>query len=43
LAAWDVHQGKLFGHSEKKSGIAPTDRLIAEVMGREPYKSAQPQ
>ncbi len=43
LAAWDVHQGKLFGHSEKKSGIAPADRLIAEVMGREPYKSAQPQ
>jgi hypothetical protein len=26
---------------EKKSGIAPTDRLIAEVMRREPYKSAK--
>jgi len=41
LAAWDVHRAKLFGHCEKKSGIAPTDRLIAEVMRREPYKSAQ--
>jgi len=41
LAAWDVHRAKLFGHCEKKSGTAPTDRLIAEVMRREPYKSAQ--
>ena len=41
LAAWDVHRAKLFGHCEKKSGIAPTDRLIAEVMRREPYKSAK--
>jgi hypothetical protein len=41
LAAWDVHRAKLFGHCEKKSGIAPTDRLLAEVMRREPYKSAQ--
>jgi hypothetical protein len=41
LAAWDVHRAKLFGHCEKKNGIAPTDRLIAEVMRREPYKSAK--
>ena len=41
LAAWDVHRAKLFGHCEKKSGIAPTDRLIAEVMRREPYRSAK--
>lgn len=41
LAAWDVHRAKLFGHCEKKTGIAPTDRLIAEVMQREPYKSAK--
>jgi len=40
-AAWDVHRAKLFGHCEKKSGIAPTDRLIAEVMRREPYRSAK--
>jgi len=41
LAAWDVHRAKIFGRCEKKSGIAPTDRLIAEVMRREPYKSAK--
>src|ERR1700746_2739091 len=41
LAAWDVHRAKVFGHWERKNGIAPTDRLIADVMGREPYQSAQ--
>ena len=41
LAAWDVHRAKLFGHCEKKSGIAPTDRLIAAVMRREPYRQAR--
>jgi hypothetical protein len=41
LAAWDVHRAKLFGHCAKKNGIAPTDRLIAEVMRREPYQSAK--
>jgi len=41
LAAWDVHRAKLFGRCEKKSGIAPTDRLMAEVMRQEPYKSAK--
>ena len=40
LAAWDVHRAKLFGRCEKKSGIAPTDRLLAEVMTQEPYRSA---
>ena len=40
LAAWDVHRAKLFGRCEKKSGIAPTDRLMAEVMTQEPYRSA---
>lgn len=41
LAAWDVHRAKVFGRCEKKSGIAPVDRLIEEVMSREPYKSAR--
>jgi hypothetical protein len=41
LAAWGVHRAKVFGRCEKKSGIAPVDRLIAEVMSREPYKSAR--
>jgi transposase len=40
LAAWDVHRAKLFGRCEVKSGIAPTHRLIAEVMSQEPYQSA---
>ena len=40
LAAWDVHRAKLFGRWEKKSGIAPTDRLMAEVMTQQPYQSA---
>ncbi len=40
LAAWDVHRAKLFGRCEPKSDIAPTDRLIREVMTQEPYKSA---
>ena len=39
MAAWDVHRAKLFGRCEKKSGIAPTDRLMSEVMSQEPYKS----
>ncbi len=41
LAAWDVHRAKLFGRLEPKSGIAPFGRLIAEVMGSEPYHSAK--
>ena len=41
LAAWDVHRAKLFCLCEKKTGIAATDRLIAEVMSQEPYKSAR--
>jgi DDE superfamily endonuclease len=41
LAAWDVHRAKVFGRCEKKSGIAPVDRLIGEVMSQEPYKSAR--
>jgi len=40
LAAWDVHRAKLFGRCEAKSGIAPTDRLIGDVMRQEPYQSA---
>jgi transposase len=35
-----VHQAKVFGHCEQKNGIAPVDRLIGDVMGQEPYRSA---
>jgi len=41
LAAWDVHRAKVFGRCERKSGIAPVDRLIQEVMSQQPYKSAR--
>jgi hypothetical protein len=41
LAAWDVHRAKLFGRCEAKSGIGPFDRLVAQVMSQEPYRSAR--
>jgi hypothetical protein len=41
LAAWDVHRAKVFGHCVAKNGIAPVDRLVGQVMGQEPYKSAR--
>jgi transposase len=40
LAAWDVRRAKVFGHCEETSGIQPFDRLVAMVMNREPYRSA---
>ena len=36
-----VRRAKVFGHCEVKSGIAPVNRLVGEVMGQEPYKSAR--
>jgi hypothetical protein len=41
LAAWDVHRARVFGRCEVKSRIAPVNRLVGEVMGQEPYKSAR--
>ena len=41
LAAWDVHRAKVFGRCELQNGIAPVDRLVAEVMSQEPYKSSR--
>ena len=40
LAAWDVRRATIFGRCEEKTGILPFRRLVAEVMGREPYCSA---
>jgi len=42
IAAWDVHRAKIFGRLERKTGLQPFDRLVAEVMGQEPYRSARP-
>jgi hypothetical protein len=41
LAAWDVHRAKLFGRCEHKTGIAPFERLVAQVMRQQPYRSAR--
>jgi hypothetical protein len=41
LAAWDVHRARLFGRCERKNTIAAFLRLIGQVMGREPYRSAR--
>jgi hypothetical protein len=41
LAAWDVRRGRVFGRSEPKGGIEPFDRLVWQVMTREPYASAR--
>ena len=41
LAAWDVHRAKLFGRCEPATTIAAVDRLVAQVMSTEPYRSAR--
>jgi hypothetical protein len=40
IAAWDVKQARIFGRCETKTGIEPFDRLVLQVMSREPYRSA---
>lgn len=40
MAAWDVRRAKVFGRCEHKTGIAPFQRLVAQVMRQEPYRSA---
>lgn len=41
FAARDVRRAKVFGRCEARNGIAPFDRLVAEVMRQEPYRSAR--
>ena len=41
LAAYDVHQAKVFGHCSAKTGIVPFMTLAEQVMTREPYASAK--
>ena len=41
LAALDVHRAKVFGRCERKSGIAPFDRLVEDVMSQSPYNKAR--
>lgn len=39
--AWDVRRGGVIGRSEPKGGIAAFDRLVWQVMTKEPYASAR--
>lgn len=41
LAAWDVNRGKVLGRTEDTTGIEPFGRLVEQVMGTEPYASAE--
>ena len=41
LAAWDVRRAKIYGRCEPTTGIAPFERLVDQVMGQEPYRSAR--
>jgi hypothetical protein len=41
LTAWDVRRAKLFGRCESRTGIAACDRLVAQVMAQDPYRSAK--
>jgi hypothetical protein len=41
LDAWDVRRGGVIGRSERKGGIEPFDRLVWQVMTKEPYASAR--
>ena len=41
LAAYDVHQARVFGRCEGTTGIEPFGRLVEQVMSAEPYASAK--
>ncbi|MEH0824219.1 MULTISPECIES: IS630 family transposase [unclassified Micromonospora] len=41
LAAYDVHQARVFGRTEPRTGIDPFMNLVAQVMSQEPYASAE--
>jgi hypothetical protein len=41
LAALDVHRAKVFGRCERKTGIAPFERLVDHVMRQPPYNQAR--
>ena len=41
IAVLDINRAKLFGRCERKNGIAPFDRLVADVMSKSPYAKAR--
>jgi len=40
LAAWDARRAGLLGRFERKNGVAAVHRLVGQIMGQEPYRSA---
>ncbi|MET8312468.1 transposase, partial [Micromonospora sp. NPDC005173] len=41
LAAYDVHQARVFSHRSTKTGITPFMALVEQVMTQQPYASAK--
>jgi DDE superfamily endonuclease len=41
LDAWDVRRGRVMGRTERSGGIAAFDRLVWQIMTKEPYRSAR--
>ena len=41
IAAMDVHRAKFFGRCDRKNGIVSFDKLVAQIMRQEPYRSAR--
>jgi hypothetical protein len=41
LAALDVHRARVFGRCDQSSTIVAFDRLVAQVMRRQPYRDAR--
>ena len=41
LAALDIHHVRLLGRCEPRTGIAPFDRLVGQVMSQPPYRDAR--
>ena len=40
LVAWDVRRAKVFGRCDESTGMVPFHKLVEQVMGQEPYRSA---
>ncbi len=41
VEAWDVHDARLVGRCEPKTGIKAFDQLVTEIMGLSPYNTAR--
>lgn len=41
LTVWDVHRARVLGRCERKTGIEPFARVVAQVIGVPPYRKAR--